>query len=98
MRYKITCFEVVAIGSIESVYFYPGDVFRMPLILGAYGMIVVHNHPYGDPRPSKVDIRLTKELSKISKIMRIRFYDHIIIGTDGYYSFAEKKANLKIKA
>lgn len=87
---KILCFEVVAIGSVASIYLRPMEVFRTSIMVNAYGLIVVHNHPSGEDEPSSEDIEFTKRLKRISDDLGLNFYDHIIIGLESYYSFAEK--------
>ena len=56
---------------------------------GAVSMVLLHNHPSGDPRPSQTDIELTNELSKIAAFMEIKLNDHIIIGDNSFFSFRE---------
>jgi len=88
---KILCFEVVATGSVNSIVLRPVEALKTGLPLNATAVIVVHNHPSGDPTPSEADKRMTKELFRISKILSLDFYDHIIIGSDGqYFSFSEE--------
>ena len=88
-KLKIICFEVVAIGSVASVYVRPFEAIRASLPLNPYGIILVHNHPGGDPRPSREDKTLTRELKKLTDAGGLTVHDHIIIGADGYFSFAE---------
>ena len=86
---RILCFEVVAIGSVSSLYTRPMEVFRTAFPVNAHGAIVIHNHPSGDPSPSQDDEKFTQKLLNMSNDMGLVFFDHIIIGEDGYYSFAE---------
>lgn len=86
---KILCFEVVALGSISSLYTRPMEVFRTAFSVNANAAIVIHNHPSGDPSPSPDDEKFTKKLLRMSQDMGLVFLDHIIIGEDCYYSFAE---------
>jgi DNA repair protein RadC len=86
---KILCFEVVAIGTTNQLLTRTMDVFRTAILVNAYSAIVVHNHPSGDPTPSKNDKKLTDDLAFLSKKMGLVFQDHIIIGEDCYYSFYE---------
>jgi len=86
---NILCFEVVCIGSVAGLYGRPMEVFRTSFPINAHGAIVVHNHPSGDPTPSKEDTRLTEDLLFLAQKMGLQFLDHVIIGRDGYYSFAE---------
>ena len=87
---KIISFEVVALGNLSTVLFKPGEAFRTSLMVNAYGVVVIHNHPSGDPEPSKDDKAVTSKLKKIADLMGLAFHDHVIIGSSGYYSFAEK--------
>ncbi len=89
-RNKIICYEVVAIGSVNAVYLRPGEVVRTAVMVNATGIIVVHNHPSGDPEPSREDLIFTHELKEGAKFLGIELYDHIIIGIEDYFSFAEK--------
>ena len=89
-RNRIIRREVVSMGTTECVVLHPKDVFAPAITDSATSVILVHNHPSGDPSPSRADIRITQELREASKILRIKFLDHIIIGNDSYYSFMEK--------
>jgi len=88
-RNRILCFEVVAIGSVDAVRARPMEVFRTSIMVNAISAIVVHNHPSGDPEPSETDLRFTRRLANLSNEMGLRFLDHVIIGHDRYYSFAD---------
>lgn len=83
------CFEVVAIGSLESIHTRPMEVFRTSIMVNAASAIVVHNHPSGDPAPSQSDIAFTQKLINLSQEMGLRLLDHVIIGIGGYHSFAD---------
>ncbi len=85
----ILCFEVVAIGSINSISSRPFEAIRASLPLNPYGIIIIHNHTSGDPNPSREDESFAKELKTLTDAGGLYFYDHIIIGEDCYYSFAE---------
>ena len=88
-RMHIICFEVVAIGSVNAVYLRPGEAVRAAVGLNANGVVVLHNHPSGDPKPSRHDKKLTKDLKTVTDALGFGFHDHIIIGDDTYYSFGE---------
>lgn len=64
------------------------DIFRIPLVIGACHVVMAHNHPSGDSRPSAEDILFTKKVKEIGDILGIRLLDHIIIG-DNYSSFVD---------
>jgi DNA repair protein RadC len=70
------------------------DVFREVVKYNAHKFICVHNHPTGDPSPSEQDVITTKEIFNTSKIMGIKFMDHIIIGDNCYFSFKESSTLL----
>ncbi len=77
------------IGSINSSIAHPREIFKHAYLLSASYIICIHNHPSGDATPSKEDIIITKNLKTISDIHAIYLIDHIIIGTNNYYSFFE---------
>ena len=87
---KILCYEVVAIGGVNLCHSRPIDIFTSAFLTRAVSAIVVHNHPSGDPKPSAEDRRFTKELVKVAGLIKLKLLDHIIIGSEGYYSFAQE--------
>jgi DNA repair protein RadC len=86
---KILCFEVVAIGSSNACRSRPIEVFTSSFLTRATSAIVVHNHPSGEAKPSKDDLTFTKKLLKVARLIELVLLDHIIIGYEDYYSFAE---------
>ncbi|MEM1223899.1 MAG: JAB domain-containing protein [Verrucomicrobiota bacterium] len=87
---KIISFEVVAIGSVDAIYGRPFEAIRSAIALNAVGVILVHNHPSGDPYPSQLDKNFTNDLKEITDKGGMSLYDHIIIGEDSYFSFADE--------
>ena len=79
--------EIVASGSVNRVNISPREIVRRAMDLGATGMILAHNHPSGDPAPSKSDILITREILQAAGLFELRLHDHIIIGRRGWYSF-----------
>ena len=79
--------EVKQTGTVDHVPVYPREIVKRALDLGATAMILVHNHPSGDPTPSDGDIAMTKELIKAAKALDVLVHDHIIIGKNGHTSF-----------
>ena len=77
-------------GGLAAMVIEPRDVFREAVRANAAGMILVHNHPSGDPSPSPQDIEGTRKLLSASAILGIRLQDHLIIGREGYVSLREK--------
>jgi DNA repair protein RadC len=79
--------EVQQTGTVDHTPVYPREVVRRALELSATALILVHNHPSGDPTPSGADMRMTRELVDIAKPLGIAIHDHIIVGRDGHASF-----------
>ncbi|HET9857799.1 MAG TPA: DNA repair protein RadC [Chthoniobacterales bacterium] len=93
-RYHLIRTEDVSTGTVNESIAHPRDVFRPAVIASAYAVIVVHNHPSGDPSPSQADHSLTRRLAEAAELMQIKLLDHIIIGAQsnngpGYFSFKE---------
>lgn len=93
-RYHLLRMEEVSLGSVNESIAHPRDVFRPAVISSAYAVIVVHNHPSGDPSPSQSDHSLTRRLAEAAELLQIKLLDHIIIGAPAegrlpYFSFKE---------
>lgn len=86
---KLISYKLLFKGTVNSSCVHPREVFKNAFLESAYSIIVIHNHPSGDPTPSNEDIKVTETLMKIGKIMAIPVVDHIIIGNNQYYSFYE---------
>ncbi len=92
---KLIAVEEISKGTVNETIAHPRDIFRAALSHNAHGIIVVHNHPSGDPRPSMADVQFTQDLKRGSEMLQIELLDHIILGVasadqpDGYYSFKE---------
>lgn len=84
--------ELISLGSLDLSIAHPREVFRGAILNAAKNIIVLHNHPSGDPTPSEEDINLTKRLKKVGDLIGIEVLDHIIIGEDSYYSFSEARS------
>jgi DNA repair protein RadC len=80
----------VFLGSLTGSAVYPREIMALALEYKAAGLVFVHNHPSGDPGPSPEDQMITKELLKAAKLLNIQVLDHVIIGRDSYYSFADQ--------
>ncbi len=79
--------EVQQRGTIDHTPVYPREVIKRALDLGAAALILVHNHPSGDPKPSRDDIEMTKEIRKAAEALGISIHDHLVIGRKGHASF-----------
>ena len=78
--------EVQGVGTVDHTPVYPREVIRRALEVSATAIILVHNHPSGDPTPSNADIRMTQDIIAIAGPMGISVHDHIIIGRNGHAS------------
>lgn len=86
---KLIARNTISIGTINSTIVHPREVFKNAIKKSANSIILVHNHPSGDPRPSEEDIKITKRLKEVGEIMGIMVLDHIIIGDNRYVSLKE---------
>jgi DNA repair protein RadC len=77
-------------GTLDASIVHPRDVFREALLEPAAGIILIHNHPSGNPSPSDDDIRITKQLVEAGRLLGIKVYDHIILAGDSYRSLADE--------
>ena len=83
--------EVQGVGTVDHAPVYPREVMRRSLELGATALILVHNHPSGDPSPSTADIAMTVQIVSLGKALGIVVHDHLIIGRQGHASFRNLK-------
>ncbi len=88
-RNKIIHEEVISIGTITANLVHPAEVFRPAMEYSAVGIIIVHNHPSGDPEPSDEDIAITAQLVKAASLLGFKLLDHIIVAEHGYRSLSE---------
>lgn len=87
----IVATPIVSVGSLTSAVVHPREIFRTAIYYSAASVILVHNHPSGEPDPSDADKKITKKLFQCGKIMQIPVLDHVIIGNLLFYSFKEDK-------
>ena len=81
---------LISIGTLNSSLVHPREVFKAAIKRSANSIILVHNHPSGDPKPSIEDIKVTKRLIEGGNLLGIKVLDHLIIGNNSYISFKEK--------
>ena len=85
---RVICVDMVSSGSLNQSIVHPRETFKTALLSSAAAIILMHNHPTGDPTPSAEDLEVTRRLKEAGDLLGIRILDHIIIGST-YYSFTE---------
>jgi DNA repair protein RadC len=80
VRKKLIRVEKISQGLLDTILVHPREVFRAAIMANAAGIVLVHNHPSGDPTPSEADIKVTRELIRAGHLLKIEVVDHIIIG------------------
>ena len=80
----VTAIQVVTMGTLDASLVHPREVFRLAILNNASSVIVAHNHPSGDPTPSREDIAVTNRIREAGKIVGIDLLDHIVVGSYSY--------------
>ena len=83
--------ETISIGNLNSSVVHPREIFKVAIDTSAANIILIHNHPSGNPDPSNEDITITKKIVESGKIMDIPVFDHIIVAGSTYTSFVERR-------
>jgi DNA repair protein RadC len=86
---RIACLDRVSLGSLNQSIVHPREVFKTACMSSAAAILLVHNHPTGDPTPSREDLDITRRLKEAGDLLGIKLLDHIIIG-ESYVSFVEQ--------
>jgi len=79
--------ELVADGTVDHAPVYPREIIRRALELSASALILVHNHPSGDPTPSQADIQMTRQIVEAARVFNLQVHDHLVVGREGTASF-----------
>jgi DNA repair protein RadC len=88
-KLQVLAVETVSVGGLASVEVHPREVFRRAVQAGAWGVVAVHNHPSGDPTPSRDDQVLTRRLAEAGDVLGIPLWDHVVIGRGRHASFRD---------
>lgn len=87
---NVTAINTVSIGNINSTIAHPREIFKIAILANSAGIVIAHNHPSGNPSPSKKDIEYTKNIVEAGEILGIEVLDHVVVGDDEqYFSFEE---------
>lgn len=84
--------ELISVGTLDSSLAHPREVFKEAIKESAFAIMLVHNHPSGDPEPSEEDIKITKQIIEAGKILNIIVLDHIILGKDRYWNWLDSQS------
>lgn len=90
-KHRVLCIEELFRGTINTASVFPREVVKRALDLGAAAIVAVHNHPSGNPDPSQEDRRVTEDLKNACQLMEISLLDHVIVGNNSYFSFADRR-------
>lgn len=90
IRRRVRGHTLVSIGTLDTVLVHPREVFRTAIAAAAWGIVLMHNHPSGDPAPSDGDIRVTRDLVRAGQLLKIEVLDHVIVGHGQIVSLREK--------
>ena len=92
-KLRVTAVHTVSVGTLTASIVHPREVFKTAILANASGIVLLHNHPSGDPAPSNEDRRITERLEEAGRLLGIPVIDHLVIGhDDGFYSFADDGA------
>ena len=88
---KVMGYDIISSGNLNSSVVHPREVFRGAIVQSCASIILMHNHPSGNPEPSSEDISITKKLVEAGKLVDINVFDHLIMTYDKYTSFVDKR-------
>ncbi len=92
-RHRILSLRVVSTGNLQAAPVHPREVFVSAIREAAAAIVVAHNHPSGDPSPSAEDRLVTERLREVGELVGIELLDHVVVGRDRYYSFADDRCH-----
>jgi len=85
-RRRVKGHHLVSIGTLDTILVHPREVFRAAVISGAAAVVLMHNHPSGDPTPSEADIKVTRDMMRAGQLLKIEVLDHVIVGANKHCS------------
>jgi len=90
-KHRVLSIDEISRGTLTASLFEPRAILQGALLTNAAALLIVHNHPSGDPKPSPEDLAVTKTLKQVADILPIRLLDHVIIGRGSYYSLKDQR-------
>jgi DNA repair protein RadC len=86
VRKRVKGHQLVTIGTMDTLLVHPREVFRTAIMISAFGVVLLHNHPSNDPQPSEADIKVTRDLQRAGQLLKIEVVDHVVIGRPNFTS------------
>jgi DNA repair protein RadC len=88
-RRRVKGHQLVSIGTLDTILVHPREVFRIAVLMAAAAIVMMHNHPSGEPTPSEADIKITRDLIRAGQLLKIEVLDHVIVGNPQHCSLRE---------
>ena len=89
VRRRLRGHHLASMGTLDTLLVHPREMFRAAVIAGAAAIVLMHNHPSGDPTPSEADIKVTRDLIRAGQILKVELLDHVIVGNPTHCSLRE---------
>lgn len=87
---RVRAHVMISMGTMDTLLVHPREVFRPAILAGAHSIVLMHNHPSGDPTPSEADVKVTRDLVRAGELIKISVHDHVIVGAVGkFYSLKQ---------
>lgn len=94
-KQKVNALNTVSVGTLNSSLVHPREVFKAAILANSNALILIHNHPSGDPTPSREDLEITKRLVEAGNILGIEVLDHMVIGDNGKYVSLKERGDMQ---
>ena len=88
-RKRVKGHYLISVGTMDTLLVHPREVFRVALMTSAASVVIMHNHPSGEPTPSDADIRITRDLIRAGQLLKIEVVDHVVMGNPEFRSLRE---------
>jgi hypothetical protein len=88
-RRRVRGHQLLTIGTMDTLLVHPREVFRGALIAGAAAIVLMHNHPSGEPQPSEADVKVTRDLIRAGQLLKVEVLDHVVMGNQSHCSLKE---------
>jgi DNA repair protein RadC len=88
-RRRVKGHQLLTIGTLDTILVHPREVFRAAIIAASAAVVLMHNHPSGEPQPSEADIKVTRDLIRAGQLLKIEVLDHVIVGNPNHCSLRE---------